>query len=134
MSRRIEIEAYAYPEGALGATCSATVEMTIPDEENGRDLAFEMTQTVGRTLAALWSIPAEEVRASVHIVEQTRQVISGGDVKIRTRSKGGRLWKTTTARHLGAREPLHLPWLVPAVRVEDCPGGRGTLDRRSTTP
>jgi len=93
MSRRIEIEAYAYPypDGAPGVTCSATVEMTVPDdEESGSDLAFEMAQTVGRTLAALWNIPADEVRASAHVVEQTRQVISGGDVKIRARSKGGR--------------------------------------------
>lgn len=90
MSRRIEIEAYAYPEGALGATCSATVEMTMPDGLAGDDLAFELAQAVARTLAVAWNIPAEEVRASAHVVEQTRHVISGGDVKIRARSKGGR--------------------------------------------
>lgn len=90
MSRRIEIEACAYPEGALGTTCSATVEMTMPDGLSGGDIAFELAQAVARTLAAVWNIPAEEVRASAHVVEQTRQVISGGDVKIRPRKRGGR--------------------------------------------
>lgn len=80
MTRRIEIEASAW--NGLTAMHLATVEMSVPDDASAAMLD-ELSQVTARMLAIAWNIDASEVRVSAYLVEQSRRVLYGGDVKVR---------------------------------------------------
>ena len=80
-TRKIEISMMAFPEGVLGAECSASVELVVPP---GTDLATgqKITQAMAHVLAGVWGIDPTEVKASVLLVDSVRDVVSGGDVRV----------------------------------------------------
>jgi len=90
MTRKLEIDMQAFPEGALGVECSASLEITIPRDLRTGD-ADALAVAVARALAAIWGIDPGDVKATVCLVNVTREVASYGDVAIPRRYPAGAL-------------------------------------------